>query len=317
MTDRPRFGVTVAAYPDGAVTPEWWWRFAEGAEALGFDSLWAGEHVLFHVPTVAAPILLAGFAGRTHRIRLGTAIYLLPLRPPALAAKEIATLDLVSGGRLTLGIGVGGEVPEEFAACGVPMEERGSRTDEALTILRRLWQEERVVFHGRHFRLDGVSMTPRPIQPGGPPVWVGGRSEAALRRAARLGRGYFPYLLTPARYRGTLERLEALCHEEGRDPAGIERALLVYISVAADRESARRTAAAALTRIYNQPFADLVDRYCVLGTPEQCAATMDEYRAAGVRHFVFNWACPQGAILEQLERVAAEVIPRVGAGTAG
>jgi len=143
-----RFGVTLAAYPDGVPPAAWWWRFAERAEALGFDSLWAGEHVLFHTETVSATVLLAGLAARTGRIRLGTAIYLLPLRHPVLAAKDLATLDHVAGGRLVVGVGVGGEYPREFAACGVPLGERGARTDEALALLRRLWREERVTAAG-------------------------------------------------------------------------------------------------------------------------------------------------------------------------
>lgn len=314
MTPRPRFGVTLAAYPEGAPDAQWWWRFAERAEALGFDSLWAGEHVLFHSPTVSAPILLAGFAARTRRIRLGTAIFLLPLRHPALAAKDLTTLDLVSGGRLVVGIGVGGEYPREFAACGIPVGERGSRADEALEILHRLWREDHVGFAGRHFRLEDIRMTPKPLQPGGPPVWIGGRSDAALHRTARRGDGYFPYLLTPSRYRENLARLDALCGELGRDPSVIERALLIFVAVAADRATARQSAARTLTRIYNQPFDELVEKYCVTGTPEDCGETIEQYVAAGVRHFVFNWACPQAEILDQMERIATEVMPRFGGG---
>ena len=316
MNERPRFGVTIAAYPDGVPRADWWWRFAERAEALGFDSLWAGEHVLYHTPTVSASILLAGFAARTRRIRLGTAIYLLPLRHPTLAAKDLSTLDLVSDGRLILGIGVGGEYGHEFEACGVPLRERGSRTDEALEILRRLWREHRVSFAGRHFAFDGVSMLPKPVQPGGPPIWIGGRSDTALRRAARSGDGYFPYLLTPARYRDNLARLATLCTEAGRDPSTVEPALLLFVSVGADREAATRIAGSTLTRMYNQPFDHLVARYCALGTPADCGATIEQYVAAGVRHVVFNWACPQAEILDQMERVARDVLPRFGGGTA-
>ncbi len=310
-----RFGVTLGAYPDGVPPAAWWWQFAERAETLGFDSLWAGEHVLFPTETVSAAILLAGFAARTRTIRLGTAIYLLPLRHPVLAAKDLVSLDHVSGGRLILGIGVGGEYPPEFAACGVPLAERGARTDEALDLLRRLWREARVSLAGRHVTVENLTLTPPPHQPGGPPIWVAGRSEAALRRAARRGDGYFPYLLTSPRYRASVERLEALCAEAGRDPAGVERALLVFVAVGQDREQAARGAAVELTRVFHQPFApSLVERYCLVGTPDDCAARIAEFREAGVRHFVFNWACPQAAILEQLERVARDVLPRVGAG---
>jgi probable F420-dependent oxidoreductase len=309
-----RFGVTVAAYPDGMPPADWWWRFAERAEALSFDSLWAGEHVLFHAETASAAVLLAGFAARTRTIRLGTAIYLLPLRQPVLAAKDLVTLDHVADGRLIVGVGVGGEYPQEFAACGVPLGERGTRTDEMLHLLRRLWREPRVTAAGPHFRLDEVTLTPRPRQPGGPPLWIGGRSEAALRRTARAGDGYFPYLVTPSRYRAQLDRLEALCGEAGRDPTVLERALLVFVAVGDDRETAVRGAGAQLSRIYNQPFHQLVERYAVVGTPDDCVARIAEFEAAGVRHFVFNWACPQAQIFEQVERLAREVLPRAGAG---
>lgn len=299
-----RAGVTIAAYPDGVPSAEWWWRFAERAEALGFDSLWAGEHVLFHTDTVSATVLLAGFAARTRRIRLGTAIYLLPLRHPVLAAKELVTLDHVTAGRLIVGVGVGGEYAAEFEACGIPLAERGSRTDEAIDLLRRLWREERVTAVGRHFRLDDVTLTPRPHQPGGPPLWIGGRSDAALRRTARAGDGYVPHLMTPARYRASNERLDALCTEAGRDPAAVERALLIYVNIDDDRDRAVRAASAELTRIYGRPFGDLVERYAVVGPPDECAATIAEYQAAGVQHFVLNWACPREEVLGQMERLA-------------
>ena len=307
-----RFGVTIAAYPDGTPPAAWWWQFAERAEGLGFDSLWAGEHVLFHTETVSAAVLLAGFAARTQRIRLGTAIYLLPLRHPVLAAKDLATLDHVTAGRLVVGVGVGGEYPAEFAACGIPPGGRGARTDEALGLLRRLWNEDRVTVGGTHWSVEDVTLTPRPVQPGGPPLWIGGRSEPALRRTARAGDGYFPYMLTPSRYRQSLERLEALAVEAGRAPASLERALLVFVAVGDDHDRAVRRAGAELTRIYNQPFEPpLVERFCVVGTPDECAARIAEFRDAGVRHFVFNWACPQAAILEQMERVATEVLPKI------
>lgn len=305
-----RAGVTIAAYPDGVPPAEWWWQFAERAEALGFDSLWAGEHVLFHTDTVSASVLLAGFAARTRRIRLGTAIYLLPLRHPVLAAKDLVTLDHVTDGRLIVGIGVGGEYAAEFEACGIPLAERGSRTDEAIDVLRRLWREERVTSAGRHFALSDVTLTPRPRQPGGPPIWIGGRSDAALRRTARVGDGYLPYLMTAARYRASHERLDALCTEAGRDPAAVARALLIYVNIDDDRERALHAAGAELSRIYGRPFDDaLVQRYAVVGPPDECAATIAEYEASGVRDFVFNWACRREHVLEQMERLTPLMRP--------
>ena len=191
------------------------------------------------------------------------------------------------------------------------MTERGARTDEALDLLRRLWREDRVTAVGWHAALNDVTLRPRPVQRGGPPLWIGGRSEAALRRTARIGDGYLPYMLTPSRYRAASERIDALCADTRRDPAKIERALMIYVNIAGDHETAARDASAELTRVYNQPFDELVERYCVIGTPDDCSARLAEFLAAGVRHFVFNWACRGAQILEQMERLAAEVLPAV------
>src|SRR3990172_4766580 len=163
------------------------WRGAARIAGLGYDSVWTSEQVFFYFPPFDALTPLAAVAALTSRIRLGTAVLLLPLRPAALAAKEITSVDVISGGRLTLGIGVGGEYPKEFQAVGVPVGERGARTDEAIQLLRRLWTEENVSFDGRFTKLDGVTLQPKPAQRGGPPLWVAGRPEAAVRRAGRLG----------------------------------------------------------------------------------------------------------------------------------
>src|SRR3970040_1901739 len=155
------------------------WRDAARIEELGYDSVWTSEHVFFYFPTFDALTTLAAVAALTSRIRLGTAVLLLPLRPAALAAQEITSVDDTPRGRLTLGIGVGGEYPKEFQAVGVPVGERGARTDEAIQVLRRLWTEENVTFEGRFTKLDGVTLQPKPAQRGGPPLWIAGRSEAA------------------------------------------------------------------------------------------------------------------------------------------
>src|SRR3989337_4467304 len=172
MTTTPpdlQFGVNIFPYQ---------WRDAARIEAMGYDSVWSSEHIFFYFPTFDALTGLAAAAALTSRIRLGTAILLLPLRPAALAAKEITPVDVFSGGRLTLGVGVGGEYPKEFQAVGVPVGERGVRTDEAIQVLRRLWTEDNVTFDGRFTNLDVVTLQPQPAQRGGtgrpPPSPAGG-----------------------------------------------------------------------------------------------------------------------------------------------
>src|SRR3990172_2904611 len=175
------------------------WRDAARIEELGYDSVWTSEHVFFYFPTFDALTTLAAVAALTSRIRLGTAVLLLPLRPAALAAKEITSVDVISGGRLTLGIGVGGEYPKEFQAVGVPVQERGARTDEAIQVLRRLWTEDNVTFDGRFTKLDGVTLQPKPAQRGGaraPPPSQGGPRGGGRRSGSPAGRR--PRFVAPA-----------------------------------------------------------------------------------------------------------------------
>jgi probable F420-dependent oxidoreductase len=282
-------------------------------EELGFDSLWVSEHMLFYVPTFDAVTVLAAFAARTQRILLGSAVLLLPLRHPTVVAKEVASLDIISNGRIILGIGVGGEFAREFLACGVPVAERGRRTDEAIEVMRRLWSESRVNHEGRFFRLEDASMEPKPIQKPGPPIWVAGRSEAAIKRAARVGDGYMPYLFSPERYRDSLEKLAAFAREQGRDPAAIEPALYQFISVADTYEEARQRANQDLSVRYNQPFDRIVDHSCVLGPPDRCSERLLQYVEAGVRHFILVPIPSSRGLAADLETYAREVVPRVRA----
>jgi probable F420-dependent oxidoreductase len=280
----------------------------EALEQLGYDSVWSGEHLLYHGPTLDALVVLAAFAARSERLKVGSSVVLLPLRPPALVAKAAATLDILSGGRLVLGVGVGGEYPPEFEAVGIPITERGARADEALRILKLLWTGEPVSFEGRFYRLPGVRLDPPPAQAGGPPVWVGGRSRAARRRAARLGDGWFPYLIDPDQYREGRREIEALRAEAGRTE-GFTWALLLFTRCDDDPAEARRIAVQRLGRMYARPFDDLVDRYCAFGPPEACAERIRQFRAAGVEYFVLSPVAPPEELLPQAVRYATEVLP--------
>ncbi|MDT7943949.1 MAG: LLM class flavin-dependent oxidoreductase [Dehalococcoidia bacterium] len=284
---------------------------AERAEELGFDSIWTSEHIFFYGPILDAFTSLAAIAARTKRILLGTAVTLLPLRPAAVVAKEATTVDIISGGRLILGIGVGGEFPKEFEACGVPVRERGARANEAIRILRLLWREDDVRYEGRFWRLPGVTLQPKPVQPGGPPIWVAGRSEAAMRRAGRLGDGYMPYLFSPERFRDGWEKVRRYAQEAGRDPDQITPALYQFISLGDSYEEAKARAVQDLSVRYNQPFEGIVDRYVVMGRPEECVRRLEQYVEAGVRHFLLVPIFPQGRFLEHLEVYARDVIPRL------
>ena len=286
------------------------------AEALGFDSVWIGDHVAFHNPTLDSLAALSYVAAVTRRVRIGPCVYLLALRHPTIAAKLVASLDVLSGGRVVFGVGVGGEFPKEFEACGIPHRERGARVDEGIAVCRALWGPSPASFEGRFTRFTDVVVEPKPVQPGGPPIWIGGRSDAALRRAARVGDGWIAYLVTPERFRASLEKIEAFAREIGRplDPGrSFEPAHVLFTVVDGDPEAARATAARYLERQYRQPFDDLARKYCLLGPPDACVERLAEFVAAGVRTFVIYFTVPGERVLEQLERFGTEVLARVPA----
>jgi probable F420-dependent oxidoreductase len=278
-------------------------------EDLGFDSVWTSEHILFYGPTLDATVVLGAFAARTRRIKLGTAILLLPLRNPTVTAKAISTVDILSGGRVLLGIGVGGEFPKEFEATGVPVAERGARANEAIRVIKRLWSEDNTSFHGRWSNFDGVTMHPKPPQPGGPPIIVAGRSEAAMRRAARLGDGYMPYLFTPERYAAAKQAIAQEAAQRRRNLDGFHWSLYQFTCVAPTYAEAHERAVARLSRQYNQDFSKIADRYCALGTVDQVIARLREFAAAGVRHFILTPITPPDAYMEHIELFAREIMP--------
>jgi probable F420-dependent oxidoreductase len=278
--------------------------FAERAEALGYDRLWAGDHVVFHVPRYEIFTTLATVAARTRRISIGPGVLLLCLRNPVHVAQAMATLDHLSGGRVVLGVGVGGEHPKEFEVSGVAVKERGARTDEALGLLRKLWGDSSVDHDGRFWKLHGVSMPLRPRRP--LPVWIGGRAPAALRRVVAHGDAWFPGFVTPERYRQGVATIEDLCRKAGRDPSTIERGIFVFVGVDRDPFRARRQAEEFLGRNYAMPFAPFAP-YIVAGAPDECTAGIRRYIEAGTSHVTVRFATAEP--LRQLELWSEEVLP--------
>jgi probable F420-dependent oxidoreductase len=286
-------------------------ELARRVEALGYDSLWTGDHVSFHNPIYESLTLLAAYASITRTIRLGTAVYLLALRTPAIAAKITSTLDVLSGGRLVFGVGVGGENPKEFEVVGVDPRERGARVSEGIDVVRALWRDTPATFEGRFTRFESVSIDPKPVQQPGPPIWVGGRSGAALARAGRQGDGWVSYVVTPDRYRQSLEKVRAAAAAAGRSLDGFVAAHLTFVTVGSDHERARATWVERLSKRYAQDFGPLAGRYGVIGTPAQCAEQLQRFREAGCEYFLLNPIVDARDEREQLEVLAAEVLPRV------
>jgi probable F420-dependent oxidoreductase len=277
---------------------------ARRAEEQGFDLVASGEHVLFGSPTPNAFVTLAAAASVTSRLRLLSAVTLLPLYPAPLAAKMAATLDRVSGGRFELGVGVGGENPVEFAACGVPVHERGRRTDAALDVVVRLFAGEAIDVDGTPARLD-----PLPLQRPRPPVWVGGRSEASMRRAGRAGDVWMPYLGSPDRVARGLRTAREEAERHGRDPAEVTGAYFAWTAIDPDPAVARRRALDVLRATYGQDMERIVDACVPHGTPEQVAARLAEYRDAGAESVVIAPATDHAE--RDVGLLAREVLPRL------
>jgi probable F420-dependent oxidoreductase len=289
-------------------------RLVRRLEAWDFESVWAGDHISFHNPIFESLTLLASYAGITSRIKLGTAVYLLALRPPAVAAKMTATLDVLSGGRLIFGVGVGGENPKEFEVAGVPHRERGARVTEAIDVVRALWRDTPASFQGRFTRFAGVSIDPKPAQRPGPPIWIGGRSDAALVRAARQGDGWISYVVHAERFARSVARIREEAERNRRALTGFVNAHLAFVTIGDDYERARGTWVRLLSKRYAQDFGPLAAKYGIIGTAAQCVEQLGRFVEAGCACFVMNPICDNEDTERQFEQIAAEVLPRFAKG---
>jgi probable F420-dependent oxidoreductase len=284
---------------------------ARAAEEAGFDLLGCGEHLFFHGPVPNAFVTLAAAAGATERIGLLSAITLLPLYPAALAAKLAVTLDQVSRGRFALGVGAGGENPAEFTAAGIDVATRFRRVDEGLRVIRALFAGGAVSIDGEFTTLDEQTLDPPPFTPGGPPIWLGGRKDGALRRAARHADVWLPYMVTPAMVRSGLARIAELAAEQGRAPA--TATLFVWAAVDPDGDRARRVGVEKVSAMYAQDFSPLADRYLLLGDPDTAVARLAEFAEAGVDRVLLAVAADGDDRRRVLDTLASELVPRVHA----
>ena len=304
MSDRRlTFGVTAPS--DAAALAE--------LEALGVESLWAGGHVASRNPSPEAMIYLALLAANS-TVPVGTATLLLPLYPPAIVAKQIADLDNAAGGRVILGVGIGGEYSQEFRAVQVRRADRGKRADEAIPLIRRLWTGEEISHHGPFYPMEEVKVHPRPRQSGGPPIVVSGRQEAAVRRAAAAGDGWMPYMYSPRQYRASVARIREIADGEGRDLKRFGWMLYIPVCVDSDANRARRAAAGFLGGTYRQDFEEMIKHVGAAGPAPLVAERLCEYVDAGVRHFIFLTV---GEPAAQARRLVEQVVPVPRAQAAG
>ncbi len=298
------------------------------AENLGYSDVWLTEHHFAEDGHAPSPLALAAaIAVKTQRMRIGTGVLLLPFYHPVRVAEDGATVDILSGGRFELGVGVGYRV-EEFLGLGIAREERAGRTREGLEIIRRLWEGETLTYRGKYFHLEGARLTPEPVQRPRPPIWVGGFSRAAVRRAARLGDGYIGTGAMKEQYRWYVEELRAL----GRDPSRPKLAGgHFWLIVARDPEKTWKEVAPHVLYQINvyaewlskagQPlFPPMPDEAALKAsgllhvvTPERAVAMIEEYVATVPIERYYTWTIPPGyppsEVNEHLELFATRVIP--------
>ena len=295
-------------------------KLAQTADRLGYSSIFVSDHVVLPAATRSVypyhpsgqfpggatqdylePLaLLSYLAATTRKIRLGTSVLVIPYRNPVVTAKILATADVLSRGRVILGAGVGW-LEEEFAALGAPpFKERGPVTDEYLRLMRECWTRDQIRFEGKHYRAGGIVFLPKPVQKGGIPIWIGGHTDAALRRAGELGDAWHPIglrppvLLHPTEYRDKVKQIHAWAERAGRDPRAITLTLRVPMEVWSKRAK--------------PPTGD---RQMFRGAPEQVIADIRQYAALGVTHFVFDFSVPDvKQMVAGMERFAEDVRPK-------
>jgi probable F420-dependent oxidoreductase len=281
-------------------------EFLRRAEALGFESAWVLEQIIGRIPILEPVELLTYAAAVTERLRLGSAVLLTALRSPVHLAKSLATLDHLSQGRLTIGVGLGGST-RVYPAFGLTAERRAERFAEGLRLMKRLWTEPQVTFEGRFWRLESASMEPKPFQRPHPPLWFGGHHENALRRAVELGDGFIGAgSISTATFAEEVRTLRRLLAEAGRDPATFGIGKRVYTAIDPDRARAAARLGEWFGAFYGKP--ELAQEVAVWGPPDECVARLGEVVAGGAGFLMLN---PVFDELEHLERFAAEIAPKL------
>ena len=292
--------------------------FARRAEELGYDRVVTGEHVQDGNPprpTLLSLPLMAAAAGATKRIRVMTGIVIAPLYHPVLLAKMVATVDRVSDGRLDFGIGLGGQRDTriEYDILGVPVETRGRRANEMLQVMQRLWTEEHVTHKGEFFQFEDATLLPQPAQKPYPPMWVAGRSEAAMKRAGTLGDGWLPYLVTLRRLKESNEAVRTYGEAAGRDMSTYHFGVVQPTAVADDPKEALAIAVKTVGQRYVTPqrsAEDIARGLCITGTAKDCVRAIQDRVDAGVRDFVFTFlARDEHGIHRQMEVVSKQALP--------
>jgi len=299
-----RIGIQLGQWPSRDMRPEAVLDLVDYFEALDVDSIWLSDRLASTALTLEPVTFLAYVAGRLRKMKFGTSTLVLPTRHPVVLAKELATLDFLSQGRLFPAIGLGGDESKDFQAVGINKKERAGRADEMIVLMRRLWTEDSVNFAGKYFTVENVTILPRPWQKNGLPIWIGGRSEAALKRTGRLGDGWLVSSVSPAEVATGIESIRRYAADAGRRVEEDHYGVLIPFYFAAEDGKAAELGGRSI-----RPRSDLpTSEFTAFGTPDHVRARVQAYISAVASKFVMRPCGPFDGWREQVEILAREVI---------
>ncbi len=306
-----RIGLGIGAFPFS--NPRAFWRWVDLCEEGGIDSLWQTDRLASKQPFLESIATMAALAGATERIKFGMNAVVVSVRDPLVTAKQCATIDYLSGGRLLPVFGVGRDTAPEFGATGRSPHARGARSNEALELMRRLWNEQSVTFEGEHYRYEDASIAPRPVQQ--PlPLWIGGSSPAAIRRTARLGTGWLGGTESAKRTGEVIQAIRSELSKTGRSIPDDHYGATIAFRFGSPDDPLVEQAAAVRRRMTASDPRDLL----AVGDARAIRARIGEYIAAGASKFVMiPLARGDDDLFDQTRRMVAEVVPSFDGDTEG
>jgi probable F420-dependent oxidoreductase len=281
-------------------------------EQLGFDSLWVWDHVLLGVqpnfPIIESLTLLTAIGARTNKIKLGTGILVLPMRNPVILAKQLTSMDLLTNGRLLMGM-ASGWYKREFDAVGVPFEQRGKIMDENLDILTRFWIEDMVKGEWSRHKIPAGVMYPKPVQKPRPPILIGGYVDRVLKRAAVAGDGWLTYFYRPESFAKSWDKILDFAKEAGKDPDTLLNAAQLPICIGKSRAAVETDMMEWLGKEWDYAsWSESTKDSAIMGTVEECVAQLKEHLAVGTQKIIF---VPYKYEMSQIETIAREIVPRL------
>lgn len=309
-----KFGLDLTIWPWSFKTFDDLIRLTSEAERLGLDSLWVSDHLMYTEPNLGvleALTTLTAVAMKTERVKVGTKVLCTPFRHPALIAKTVSTLDIISKGRLILGVGAGW-YEKEFEAFNIPFDRRVSRMREAIEVLKNLWANPLTTYDGSFYHLVGAASWPKPLQKPHPPIWVGATGPRMLEIVAELGDGWVTTNQSPEQYGYKWKTIKDHARKLGRDASAIEPACYAYSTIATDTEEARRAAEELILperrRALSDPSLRLkdIEQFGIIGDPDEWITRIEGYLKAGASHVIVK-ILPLN--LENLRLYAEKVIP--------